>query len=215
MPPFADLVPAIVALTLLSLSPGVDTLLTVRNAARGGVADGVLTSFGICSGLFVHALLSALGISALVLQSAWLFQGLKLAGALYLIWLGWGSLRQVARGRSQQRGIDAIATTAPAQVSPWRCLREGLLSNVLNPKTIVFYMAFLPQFIDPARPVLAQALLLAALHFAIAMSWQSLLAALTGRMRGWARQAVLRSCCHGVTGLVMMGLGVRLALSKL
>ncbi|WP_020680258.1 LysE family translocator [Marinobacterium rhizophilum] len=210
-----ELFPAILALTLLSVSPGLDTLLTVRNSARGGVAAGVVTSFGICSGLFVHAVLSALGISVLLMQSAVLFGALKFAGAGYLVWLGWGSLRQALRGRAQQASADAVQAVAKRQVSYARCAREGLLSNVLNPKTIIFYMAFLPQFIDPAGAVLAQALLLATLHFVIAMSWQSLLAVLTCRVQGWVRMPALRVLCHGVTGLVMVVLGVRLALAKL
>ncbi|MFC6673707.1 LysE family translocator [Marinobacterium aestuariivivens] len=205
--------PALVALTLLSVSPGIDTLLTVRNAARGGVTDGVVTSFGICCGLFAHAVLSALGISVILLQSAWLFEGLKLAGAAYLIWLGWGSLRRIRHSRSDPG--RAVRAVAPARVSRWRCWREGLLSNLLNPKTIIFYMAFLPQFVDPAHPVLWQALGLAALHFAIAMTWQSLLALLTCRVQGWVRLPGLRACCHGITGLVMIALGVRLAMAKL
>ncbi len=209
------LLPAVIALTLLSVSPGLDTLLTVRNAARGGVTDGVVTSFGICSGLFVHAVLSALGISVLLMQSAWLFGGLKLAGAAYLIWLGWGSLRQVARSRAQASQLAPMHEVARASVSHWRSGCEGLLSNLLNPKTIIFYMAFLPQFIDPSGAVLSQALWLAAMHFVIAMSWQSLLAVLTCRAQGWMRQPALRAFCHGLTGLVMVGLGVRLALAKL
>ncbi|GGO85860.1 threonine transporter RhtB [Marinobacterium nitratireducens] len=205
--------PAILALTLLSLSPGVDTLLTVRNAARSGVAGGVITSFGICCGLFAHALLSSLGISVVVLQSAWLFEGLRLAGAGYLIWLGWGSLRQVRNSRNGQ--LAAVAETRPAQISGWRCWREGLLSNLLNPKTIIFYMAFLPQFVDPEGNVLLQSLVLAAVHFVIAMTWQSLLAILTCRVQGWVRMPRLRALCHGMTGLVMIGLGLRLAMARL
>lgn len=210
---FTDLWPAIIALTLLSVSPGVDSLLTVRNAARSGLTGGIVTSFGICCGLFAHALLSSLGISVILLQSAWLFEGLKLAGAAYLIWLGWGSLRQIRRSRNDP---TAAIVQVPSEASSWwRCWLEGLLSNLLNPKTIIFYMAFLPQFVDPAGNVLSQSLWLAALHFLIAMSWQSLLALLTCRVQGWVRMPGLRALCHGVTGLVMIGLGVRLATARL
>jgi RhtB (resistance to homoserine/threonine) family protein len=214
MPELLELLPAVIALMLLSVSPGLDTLLTVRNAARGGVADGVVTSFGICCGLFVHALLSALGISLLLMQSAMLFGALKLAGAAYLVWLGWGSLRQVSHSRAQQAAAAPLHSVARVRVSRWRCAREGLLSNLLNPKTIIFYMAFLPQFIDPAGHVLTQALLLAALHFVIAMSWQSLLALLTCRVQGWVQLPALRAICHALTGLVLVALGVRLALTR-
>ncbi|HAZ88866.1 MAG TPA: threonine transporter RhtB, partial [Marinobacter adhaerens] len=82
----------LVAITLLTITPGVDTLLVMRNTGRGGLRDGCVTSVGICSGLFIHATLSALGISLLLVETAWAFSALKWAGACYLVWLGIGSL---------------------------------------------------------------------------------------------------------------------------
>jgi threonine/homoserine/homoserine lactone efflux protein len=76
------------AITLLTITPGVDTLLVIRNTARGGWRDGAASSLGICSGLFVHGTVSAVGISVILLSTAWLFSGLKLAGAACLVWLG-------------------------------------------------------------------------------------------------------------------------------
>ena len=78
----------LIAISLLTITPGVDTLLVMRNTARGGLKDGVMSSFGICSGLFVHATLSAVGISLILLQTAWAFALLKWVGAAYLVWLG-------------------------------------------------------------------------------------------------------------------------------
>lgn len=78
----------LVAITLFTITPGVDTVLIIRNSSRGGWRDGALTILGICSGLFMHATISAVGISVILLQSAWAFRALKLAGATYLIWLG-------------------------------------------------------------------------------------------------------------------------------
>ena len=137
-----------VAITLLTVTPGVDTLLVIRNTSRGGLRDGVLTSLAICAGLFVHALVSSAGISLILLQSAWAFSALKLIGAGYLIWLGIKSLKSARRAR----GLNVDVTVTRQQVSCWLPLREGFLSNVLNPKTVVFYMAFLPQFIAPTDP---------------------------------------------------------------
>src|SRR5699024_7440726 len=125
---------------------GVDTLLIIRNTTRGGVRDGAMTSVGICLGLFVHATVSALGIAWILLQSSEAFAVLKFAGAGYLVWLGLASLRTARVGR----GLPvAAAKEGVADSDAWRSLREGLLCNVLNPKTVVFYMAFLPQFIAP------------------------------------------------------------------
>lgn len=204
--------PFLVAITLLTLSPGVDTLLVIRNASRGGVRDGILTSLAICSGLFVHAAVSALGISLILLQSAWAFSLLKLAGAAYLIWLGVQSLRSARRGRPLPlAGIDATRAQA---VPAWQPLREGFLSNVLNPKTVIFYMAFLPQFIAPEDPALAKSLFLAGVHFVIANLWQIGIVLMVGSAGRWlARRWVARGL-DGVTGAVMVVFGIKLALSQ-
>ena len=120
--------PLLLAVIALTLSPGVDTLLVLRNAARGGRRDGLLTSLGICSGLFIHACISAAGLSVILLSSAELFLALKLVGAAYLVWLGIQSLRSAYRRRGLQ-----LQSAEPIEVPVWVSLREGLLSNVLNP----------------------------------------------------------------------------------
>lgn len=202
----------LIAISLLTITPGVDTVLVIRNTTRGGWRDGAFSSLGICSGLFVHALVSAIGISVIVLQSAWAFRSLKLAGAAYLVWLGIVSLRSAAR---RQRGDDLGTHKHPrAGFNPRRSLREGLLSNVLNPKTIVFYMAFLPQFIDPSRSAVTQSLFLAGLHFVIAMVWQCLLASIVDQARGWMQNSRVRRTLDGITGSVMVFFGIKLASSN-
>lgn len=200
----------LVPITLLTITPGVDTLLVIRNSHRGGWRDGVVSSFGICCGLFIHALVSAVGISLILLQSALAFALLKFAGAGYLIWLGAVSLRS-AVGRP---GDVTLQQTKAQRFQLRRSFVEGLLSNVLNPKTIVFYMAFLPQFIDPAGSALRQSLLLAALHFMIAMAYQTLLALLVERAGHWLKLPRVRRCCDGLTGSIMLLFGVKLALDR-
>ena len=140
------------------------------------------TSLAICCGLFVHATVSALGISLILLQSAWAFGLLKLAGAAYLVWLGVASLQAARRGQ----GLPVGGVQAERQRVPlWRPVREGLLSNVLNPKTVVFYMAFLPQFIAPGDPALAKSLWLAGVHFVVANLWQVAIVAMVGSAGRW------------------------------
>ncbi|MFG6176713.1 LysE family translocator [Halomonas sp. THAF12] len=203
--------PFLVAITLLSITPGVDTLLVIRNTARGGVRDGVLTSLAICAGLFVHASVSALGISLILLQSAWAFGVLKLAGAAYLIWLGLASLLAARRGQGLPvAGVDGPRNRVPA----WRPLREGLLSNVLNPKTVVFYMAFLPQFIAPGDPALAKSLWLASVHFVVANVWQIAVVLLVGRAGRWLASPRFSRWLNGITGSVLVGFGAKLALTR-
>ncbi|WP_300673104.1 LysE family translocator [Desulfoluna sp.] len=199
----------LVAMTLLTITPGIDTILVIRNTTRGGVKDGFFSSLGICSGLFVHATFSAVGISVILLHSAVAFGMLKLIGAGYLIWLGAVSLRSAMKRRD-----PALQSELPAGFGDFRLsrsLREGFLSNVLNPKTIVFYMAFLPQFIDPTRSALTQALSLAGLHFLIAMIWQTFLAVMVDRAKVILMKAKVQRVMDGVTGVLMMMLGALLA----
>lgn len=207
----AQFVSFLVAITLLSISPGVDTLLVIRNTARGGVRDGVATSIAICCGLFVHATVSALGISLILLQSAWAFNMLKLVGAAYLIWLGISSLLAARRGTPLPvRGV----VTSGSPVPFWQPIKEGLLSNVLNPKTVVFYMAFLPQFISPSDPALLKSLWLARVHFVIANIWQISVVLMVGGASKWLASARFAQTLNAATGVVLVVFGVRLALEQ-
>lgn len=201
----------LIAIFLLTITPGVDTLLVVRNTARAGVRAGAVTSLGICSGLFIHATLSAVGISLILVQTAWAFTLLKWAGACYLIWLGLASLRQ-ALARNQRAEITTPRLVTAPKFS--RDFREGLLSNVFNPKTALFYMALLPQFVDPTGNVLLQSLLLAAIHFVLAMLWQCAVAALVARSHQITAPAWLKRLMHGVTGGVFIGVGAKVALTQ-
>jgi RhtB (resistance to homoserine/threonine) family protein len=202
----------LIAVTILTLTPGVDTMLVIRNSGRGGWSDGATTSLGICCGLFVHATLSALGISIILLKTAWAFTLLKYAGAAYLIWLGVNSWRQAATKTQVQATTNLDAVADQFQVT--RSLREGFLSNVLNPKTILFYMAFLPQFIDPTRSPLSQSLFIAFIHFCIGMIYQCSLAAMVTKakrlIKGGTAGRVLNTLC----GTVLVYIGVRLAAVK-
>jgi threonine/homoserine/homoserine lactone efflux protein len=202
----------LIPITLLTIMPGVDTILIIRNTSRGGWLDGAVSSLGICSGLFVHAIVSALGISLILLQSAWGFNALKLGGAGYLCWLGVVSLRSALRGGA----VPGLANggQAPRAFSAVRSFLEGFLSNVLNPKAIIFYMAFLPQFVDPAGSALRQSVFLAGVHFTVAMVWQCLLAAMVGRASNLLKRSGIRRILVGVTGAIILTLGIRLAIDR-
>lgn len=202
----------LIAVTLLTLTPGVDTMLIIRNSARGGWMDGAASSLGICSGLFVHATVSALGISIILLQTAWAFNLLKLAGAVYLTWLGLCSLKRAYWGR--ENIFDKTLSAKPEVFRVARSLREGFLSNVLNPKTVIFYMAFLPQFIDPTRAALSQSLLVAGIHFCVGMLYQCILAAMVDRARIWLQRPVLNRVFDSFTGTVLLFIGLKLATEK-
>jgi RhtB (resistance to homoserine/threonine) family protein len=194
---------------LMTFSPGADTFLVVRNTLRGGRRDGWAAVAGICSGLFVHALLSALGVSALLAHSATAFLSLKIAGAAYLAWLGFQSLRSAARGNAAQE--PAVAAT---RVAASRSFREGFLTNLLNPKVIVFYLALLPQFLSPGDPVLAKSLLLTVIHFVEGILWLGFVAWGVDRSRRFFLRPALRRLLDALCGTILVGLGLRLALGQ-
>ena len=200
----------VIAITILTLTPGLDTALVIRNTSRGGFVDGGVTSLGICSGLFVHALLSAIGISAVLAQSAELFNMVKLVGAVYLVYLGLTSLKSTLKGQ----GNLAVSGDSSAQLVVKRSLKEGFLSNVLNPKTAVFYLAFLPQFINPEYSPVLQSMLMASIHFVIAMVWQCGLAGALNKAKNLLKNSSFMRWMEGTTGVVLVALGVKLMLEK-
>ena len=204
--------PQVIAFTLvaalLTVSPGADTFLVVRNTLRGGREDGWATVAGICSGLFVHALLSSLGVSALLAHSAAAFFALRIAGAFYLAWLGIQSLRAAARGSAAAEPAGVPAARVPAA----RSFREGFLTNLLNPKVVVFYLALLPQFLSPGDAVLAKSLLLTAIHFVQGIVWLGFVAWGVDRSRHFFLRPALRRAMDALCGTILVALGLRLAL---
>jgi threonine/homoserine/homoserine lactone efflux protein len=200
------------AAAALTMAPGADTMLVIRNVLRGGRRDGVVTTFGICSGLFVHATLSACGASLLLLHSATAFHMVKLAGAGYLVWLGLQSLRNTMR--TPQASTTLEEGKPVRMIAARHCFVEGLLSNVLNPKAAVFYLAFLPQFIGPTEPVLAKSLLLAGIHYVEGLLWLAALSIMLDQTRRFLLKSAMRRVLDGLSGVVLIGFGARLACAR-
>ena len=193
---------------LLSLTPGVTTALVVRNALRGGRRHAFWTTSGNSAGVLAWGCCAALGIAAIVATSAAAFNAIKLAGAVVLVVMG---IRSLA-------GSDGLAPrvepTPPAAVSDRAALRDGLLTSLANPKLAVFFVALFPQFVPRGTPVLPAALGMVCVIVTFDLVWYSLLAALVSRARRqfiegrWARRV------ERVTGAVLIGLGIRLALER-
>jgi RhtB (resistance to homoserine/threonine) family protein len=199
---------------ILTLTPGADTMLVMRNVLARGQRAGILTAVGICSGLFFHATLSALGLSLILVRSAVVFEMVKLTGACYLIFLGGQSL-----WRALHHGASKVPDTHESIVieqkkESCRSIVEGLLTNVLNPKVAIFYLAFLPQFISPGDPVLAKSVMLAGIHFTLGIIWLSLVTVFLGRMRALLTRPRVRGAIEATTGAVLIAFGVRLAMER-
>ncbi|MUJ29040.1 LysE family translocator [Aliivibrio fischeri] len=200
-----------IAILLLTMTPGLDTALVIRNTTRGGWKDGITCSLGICCGLFVHATMSAVGLSVVLVSSAELFTVVKTIGAIYLIWLGVQSIRSTF---NHSHSIDMSSNKNLEAPSLKVSFKEGFLSNILNPKTAVFYLALLPQFINPEYSAFAQSLLMASIHFVIAMIWQGGVALLVEKAKQLMSSSVVKNRIERVTGAVLVMLGVNLLVSK-
>jgi len=185
---------------VLSLTPGPDMALVMRNTLRDGTSAGLRTVGGIAVGLVGWATASALGVAAVLAASATVFTALKLAGALYLVFLGVQALRAVARGDEQE-------PEAPRRRgSPFR---QGLVTNLLNPKLAVLFTTLLPQFISADDPAVAKAILLAVVFVSIGLTWLVTYTHLVGAI---ARSRRFRRAMETLSGAVLVALGVRLAL---
>jgi RhtB (resistance to homoserine/threonine) family protein len=208
----AHLVAFTLAAAALTIAPGPDTMLVIRNVLRGGRGDGIVTTVGVCSGLFVHATLSALGVSVILTRSASAFAIVKMLGALYLAWLGVQSLRKaIDAGESSHTPAAAEITT---KAGAGRCFLEGFLSNVLNPKTAAFYIAFLPQFISATDPVLQKSLLLASIHYVEGITWLVSVSVVVHSMQRFVLRRSVRRWLEGVCGAMLVGFGARLAFQR-
>lgn len=197
----------VVVASLLVISPGPNGVLIAKTVPTSGRAAGFANVAGFIAAFWFHGTLSILGISAILLASSQAFFIVKMLGAAYLCWIGFKALCDAYRGNNAAQAI------APA--SRQRTLRsafvEGLLTNVLNPKTSMFYLAAFPQFITPGDGAIATAFVLVILHTVINVVWFGTMVVLFTRLVKTAQNATFQRWLKGITGAVFVGFGVKLA----
>jgi threonine/homoserine/homoserine lactone efflux protein len=198
---------AVVALAL-TLTPGLDTALVLRAALTRNRRDAAATAAGIVSGLFVWGAAAAVGVTVLLTTSQVAYDVLRFAGAAYLVSFG---VRLLVRA---VRRTAAVEVAGAADSSPWRAARQGLATNLLNPKVGVFYVALLPQFLPSGSDPLAVGLLLAGVHGLISVVWFAVLITLASALGRWLRRPATVRAIDGVTGTTLIGFGVKLAVSR-
>jgi len=188
----------------LCLAPGPDNLFVMTQSALYGRRAGVLITLGLCTGLIIHTSAVALGVAAIFQHSDVAFNGLKIAGAIYLLFLAYQSFR--AKPLS-------LADTGDTIINSARLYGRGVLMNVTNPKVALFFLAFLPQFADPqAGPVSLQILVLGAIFMLIAMFIFIGVAWFSGSLAHWlTRSERAQIMIHKVASIVFLGLALRLA----
>ena len=199
------LLPFLAISILLILIPGPDTAVVTKHALLGGHRYGVLASVGVAIGLTVWTVAAALGIAALLKASAVAFLVLKIAGALYLAWIG----VQMLRARDQAGGATGVRSASSV-----KAIRQGLLSDLGNPKIAVFFTSFLPQFVHGGGAVLLPLLLLGGIFAVLTLLWLATYAVIVGRATAVLRRPVVRKALDRFTGIVLIGFGIRLAFER-
>ncbi len=209
------LVPFLLVVAVLTVTPGPDMALVLRNGARGGSRLAWYTGLGCCSGIAVHATAAVVGLSALLAASAVAFTVVKLVGAAYLAWLGitalWHSRKSVRPAEDTARQGPGAAT---AELTRRGCYRQGLLTNLLNPKIALLFLTLLPQFVAAGEPRTATSAVLAVLFLAIAVLWWRLFSLAVGGLAGLLARPRVGLVLERVTGVVLIGLGLRVALER-
>lgn len=200
------------AALVLAITPGPGLFYVAARTLAGGRAEGIASSFGTGLGGMVHVVAGSLGVSAVVLASAELFTVLKLVGAAYLVWLGIRTIQSAHRD-----GANALAGEADGTaIGPRRAFREGVLVEALNPKTAAFFLAFIPQFLDPGAGDIALAFVVLGFVSVLFNTLADVVVAIAAsRIReGAARRPTLVSRLRQASGGAMIALGLGLALAR-
>lgn len=188
---------------LLTLTPGLDTALILRTSALGRRRQAWGVVLGIQTGTLIWGTLTSAGVTALLTASQVAYEVLRWAGAAYLVWMGIGMLRN--------RGGEAAVEEEPAEGGFGYGWRRGTLTNLLNPKVGVFYVAVLPQFIPAGAPHFAAGVALTCVHVVEGVLWSTVLVGFAQVLRGWLRKPAARRLMDRVTGAVVVGFGLKLA----
>lgn len=200
----------IIVATALAASPGPDFMFVLANGMRHQAKGAIASSLGIAAGSVVHALAAAIGISAAIAASPMAFDLLRYGGAFYLAFLGIQAIR------SFFSNADAIPSDLKYDTaSAWSLFQRGLITNTLNPKVIVFYLALLPQFVNISLGhVGLQVFLLGCIHNAIGLTFLLIIGLAAGRASNWLVRTGFGRWMNGIAGLFFIGLALRLAVSE-
>jgi threonine/homoserine/homoserine lactone efflux protein len=193
------------------MTPGQDTALTIRNTLLGGRSTGVATAVGVAVGQGTWTLAASLGLTAVLVASDFAFAAIRLIGAVYLIYLGAHSLWIAIRpGRPE----DRRAGSRGIGITPRRALRQGVLSNLGNPKMAIFFSSLLPQFVAPGSSTFAAMLVLGLVFVSMTLAWLSIYAAAIARAGHVLRRPRVRRAFDAAMGAILVAFGARLAVDR-
>jgi threonine/homoserine/homoserine lactone efflux protein len=194
---------------VLVITPGQDTFFILGRSLAGGRAAGIAAALGVTAGSLIHTLLAALGLSALLATSPYAFMAVKFAGAAYLVYIGVRALMTRSSGLPDDGGRKG-------RDGHWAAFRSGVVTNLLNPKVGLFFLALMPQFIDAASAHKVVAFLALGLTFvALGVAWCLVLAIAAASLRGWfLRRPSMATVLNRVAGAMFIALGLKLAVSS-
>lgn len=202
---------AFLAVSIIVIAtPGPDTAITVRNTLLGGRAGGAFTALGIATGQAIWASAASAGIVAFLVASGPIFLAVKYAGAAYLVYLGMAAWREALRPNSPGQGGLAAGMSA-RRLTPPAAFRQGLVSNLGNPKMAVFFASLLPQFAAEGDASFGALLLLGGIFAGMTLAWLVLYAVVVARAGDFLRRPAIRRAIEGATGTVLIALGLRVA----
>jgi threonine/homoserine/homoserine lactone efflux protein len=208
------LVPFLGVVAVLTVTPGPDMLLVLRNGLRGGSRTAWFTGLGCCAGISLHATAAVLGLSAVLAASATAYSVVKLAGVAYLAYLGVRMLLSALRPAAQDTGAVAVQemVSSVGALGRGAAFRQGLFTNVLNPKIALLFLTLLPQFVGAGEPRLRTTAMLAAIFLGLAVVWWRLFTLALAPISQVLRTARVRRVLDGVAGTAMLAIGAKVAL---
>ncbi|MFS0864371.1 LysE family translocator [Fredinandcohnia sp. 179-A 10B2 NHS] len=194
----------------LIILPGPDTAIATKNTLTVGRSGGIKTALGTCCAILIHTSAAVFGLSAIIVKSALLFSVFKYVGAVYLIYLGvktFWSLRK-------KEETTSIEMTTKNQFENTSCFKQGFLTNILNPKVAVFFLTFLPQFVTSESNTFLPFLIMGITYTVLTAIWFILYVYLINQISAFMKKPKTRNIIEGITGGILIGFGIKLALEK-
>ena len=200
----------VITCVFLVILPGPDTAIMTKNTLTVGKQGGFKTMLGICCALSIHTLTAIVGLSAIIAKSALLFSIFKYVGAVYLIYLGVKSLWSL-RNKGK---VETIETIAKNKYKNRSSFKQGFLTNLLNPKIAVFFLTFLPQFVNPGSHTFMPFLILGITYSVLTVVWYLFYIYLLNQISAFMKKSKTQKVIEGITGSILIGFGIKLALEK-
>lgn len=197
----------VITCVFLIILPGPDTAIMTKNTLTVGKQGGFKTMIGICCALSIHTLTAIVGLSAIIAKSALLFSIFKYIGAVYLIYLGIKSLWTL-------RNQETTETVVKIKYKNTSSFKQGFLTNLLNPKIAVFFLTFLPQFVNPGSHTFMPFLILGMTYIVLTIVWYLFYIYLLNQISAFMKKPKTQKVIEGITGTILIGFGIKLALEK-